>query len=161
MDYKGLCRVILIGGILSIALLTWGCTYSIGFYINNLSDREVIVSYSLRNLQYALEPELISKGDSNDFDYLKVPAERLKVDLEKRVVEFNLLPGERVRIIRMYDRGSLSDYEDAFNLTRLGLTSSNGQQQFGGHQVFAQFKPVEKGSFEFGPKFNRFELEYR
>lgn len=161
MCYKVFGRVILICTILSVTLSTSGCSFGIDFLIKNLTDRHLTVAYTLRNSDYGLAPELVSKNDSNAADYLKFPAERIKVDFDKRTVEFKLLPGEEVRVLRMRDRQTMDEYEEAFNLYELQLTSSDGRAHFEGRQVFGQFKPVEKRPVVFGPTISRFELEYR
>jgi len=107
-----------------------------------------------------LEPKLAGSGDSNETVYLNVPADRLKVDVEKLTVEFKLLSGEEVRIMRMMDRRTLDEYEEEFNLNELRLISSDGRACFEGRQVFAQFRPIKNSGFHFGPEINRFELDY-
>ena len=65
MRYQVLGRSILLCTVLCVSLGTSACSFVIGFSIKNLSDRELTVSYSLRNMEFGLEPELVD-GSKNE-----------------------------------------------------------------------------------------------
>lgn len=160
MFYQRLVRIVLASVLFFVAFGTIACSFVIGFTIKNSSDRELIVAYNLRNADFGLEPELVEKNNSGERKYTKFPEDRLKVDFDNRSVEFRLLPSEEVQILRMQDRSS-SEYEKAFNLTSLKLSSSDSKATFEGRQIFAQFSPIKASAFTFGPSVIGFELEYR
>ena len=160
MRHQRLGKYILFCIVLCLCMVTSSCSYIINFTIKNLSDRDLTVSYSLRNANYGLYPELLDRTSAEGKIFIAFPESRSRIDVENRKVELILFPNEEVRILRMND-GYSREYDKEFNLTELNLSTSDGNASFKGSQVFVQFRPVERSAFSFGPRIVAFELEFR
>ncbi len=160
-EFKDLRRGFLLIAILCVVLSSSSCSFVISFKIRNLSDRQIFVSYFVEEGHSGLAPKLFRPTNSaSESEYVDFPADRLKVDLATRKVQFAMLPGDEVQVFWLPDQTS-EKYKDEFGLTNLVIESDEGSVSFMGDQVFQAFRPIEKDGDTFGPSITGFVLDYR
>lgn len=157
-----LIRRLLTIAILGFAIVTTGCSFSIGFNIKNLSENTVTVTYVLKkDSGQGFSPQLFLPGVAvNGSDFIPFPEDRIRVDKENRVVELKLLPNETVELFRVHDRRD-NDYQKEMNLATLRIAATDGAMVLEGQQIFKSFRPVKNSWYMFGPEIAGFEFEYR
>lgn len=144
-----------------LVIVSTGCSFTIGFNIKNLSGQSITVSYSLKDLHHGLSPRLVRDNfDEESTKYIPIPEDRININIENRVVEFKLLPGENVELFSIKDRLD-NDYEREFNIANLRITGADGSTSLEGRQIFKSFRPLKKSWYVFGPEITGFMLEYR
>ena len=148
--------------IIGLVMLSTGCSFVISFNINNLSGQTITINYSLKDLQHGgLSPRLVGENsDDKKTKFIPIPEDRLRVDIENRIVDLKLLPNENVELFSVIDRLD-NDYEEEFSLSNLRITGTDGSVSLEGRQVFKSFRPIKKNWYAFGPEITGFVLEHR
>ena len=157
MKNRSILKLLIFG----LSILTTSCSFAIGFDIRNASDLPITVRYSMKQSDDERFPRLVVDPDGNGGSkYSEFPEERIKRDIEKRVCEFNLLPGEEAELLFMRDREA-SEYGKALPIAKLYVSDGTGSLSFEGDQIFKQFRPIRKNWYTFGPEIVGFIYEYR
>ncbi len=125
--------------------------------LTNKSGEVITINYSFKNVYESVVPKLESGYIFKEF--IPFPEERMWVDLERGVVEAKLMPGETMLIDNPFDR-VIERPDEYFNIESLKISSKSCVLDLTGPQVFAMFHPVEKSRFAFGPRYDRYVLEF-
>lgn len=154
-------RIVLTVILVGIALLYSGCSFTTRFKLKNSSGQHITVRYEFKDISAGFTPHLVLKNpEKNKPDSVAFPSDRIKIDKEKGLVEFKLMPDEEAILAQLTDR-PMSEYEEVFNLKNFRVEGVSGTVFLEGRQVFQAFEPIKAGWPNFGPEIIGFRFEYK
>jgi hypothetical protein len=147
-------RCILLALIIAFSLVCVACSYATEFYVVNLSEASIEISYKFRalptspeNLRFVPTIKLASQLEATSrYDLKEVATDRYKIDQVTRTVTVSVLPQEALQITSM--RGYTGDAVvmniNGFLLEKVSIAGSTGEVAFSGKQLFRFFSKQSK-----------------